>query len=376
MKHFKSFFWYATIALFFVVSACGESGTEQEDAGIILPEVDEFETLMSYIEWTGDYINSVKAPTLITVDEVYENLGGNIVVLDTRSPEAYAQGHIDGAKNVEYTELLSFLLNECYPSRYDMLVLVCYSGQSSSYAASILQMLGYRNAYAMKWGMSGWNRTFAEDKWLARTSNEYAGQLEKQSNSRGEANDYPQINTGERRGIEIMEARAQELFEAGFKPVTIDASKVFENPENYYIINYWPAEKYLAGHIPTAIQYTPKQSLKRSEFLNTLPLDKPIVTYCYTGQHSAFVTAYLRLIGYDAYTLVYGANSFMHGVMRDNEKIGKAFSESMIRDYPYITGAQESSGSTEAAPGETPPPPPPPPTNNTNRTQPAGGGGC
>ena len=32
------------------------------------------------------------------------------------------------------------------------------------------------------------------------------------------------------------------------------------------------------------------------------------MTYCYTGQTSAVVTATLRVLGYDAYTMTFGMN--------------------------------------------------------------------
>ena len=37
-----------------------------------------------------------------------------------------------------------------------------------------------------------------------------------------------------------------------------------------------------------------------------------VVTYCYTGQTSAVVTAYLRVLGYEAFSLVYGMNAINH----------------------------------------------------------------
>ena len=46
--------------------------------------------------------------------------------------------------------------------------------------------------------------------------------------------------------------------------------------------------------------------------MTTIPFDKTVVVYCGTGHNSAFATAYLRLFGYDARTLKYGNNSFMH----------------------------------------------------------------
>ena len=46
--------------------------------------------------------------------------------------------------------------------------------------------------------------------------------------------------------------------------------------------------------------------------LKTLPTNKQVVVYCWTGQTSANLAAYLRVIGYDAKSLTYGANGMIY----------------------------------------------------------------
>ncbi|MFA6234039.1 MAG: rhodanese-like domain-containing protein, partial [Bacteroidota bacterium] len=88
-----------------------------------------------------------------------------------------------------------------------------------------------------------------------------------------------------------------------------------------YVINYWAEADYLAlGHIPGSYQYTPKADFKLSTFLKTLPTNKTIVVYCYTGQTSANVAAILRVMGYDAKSLAYGTNGLIWQRMKDNGK--------------------------------------------------------
>ncbi len=50
-------------------------------------------------------------------------------------------------------------------------------------------------------------------------------------------------------------------------------------------------------------------------FLNTLPTNKKIAVYCYTGQTSAHVAAYLRVLGYDAKSILFGVNGMAHDTM-------------------------------------------------------------
>jgi rhodanese-related sulfurtransferase len=57
----------------------------------------------------------------------------------------------------------------------------------------------------------------------------------------------------------------------------------------------------------------------------------PII-YCYTGQTSAHVAAYLRVLGYDAKSLVFGVNAMAHGTMP-----GTTFQEDTeVHDYPLV----------------------------------------
>ena len=81
------------------------------------------------------------------------------------------------------------------------------------------------------------------------------------------------------------------------------------------------------------MQYTPKQSMAYGVDLTTLPTDKTLAVYCWTGQTSAFLTAYLRILGYDAKSLLFGAN----GMIYDDLEAHK-WSDSQIMEYDYVTG--------------------------------------
>jgi rhodanese-related sulfurtransferase len=85
------------------------------------------------------------------------------------------------------------------------------------------------------------------------------------------------------------------------------------------------------GHIEGAIQYTPKADIASSTFLNTLPTDKTVVVYCYSGQTSANMAAYLRVLGYDAVSLLFGANGMIHDEMTSGK-----WSDTFIFDYPIV----------------------------------------
>ena len=289
-------------------------------------EINESDALLNFFEKSDNFINQKKIPTMITADEVYKNLK-KYHLIDIRKHSAYINGHIDGAVNVSPKDLMNYMKNEITTSKYKKIVFICYSNQLASYTTMMFRMLGYSNTYSMKYGMSAVDAKALNKFWGANTSNKYASKLEIKGNPKGKKGAYPKLSTGETVSYKILEKRVSGLLE---KPkFKITADEVFANSEKYYIVNYWPLKHYVLGHVPGAVQYSPKKSLTKDKFLSTLPTDKPIVVYCYTGQHAAFATAYLQVLGYDAYTLLYGSNSFMYNILKTKE-IGHAFNKAKV----------------------------------------------
>ncbi|MEZ5105667.1 MAG: rhodanese-like domain-containing protein [Draconibacterium sp.] len=297
----------------------------------------EAQALLKYLEESGDYVNSRNYPSLIKASKVYEELGKNIHVIDLRGSESYKEGHIKGAVKVEFSDLPRYFTEDIKPSEFDKVVLVCYSGQISSYAASLLQLMGYSNVYAIRWGMSGWNKDFAY-QWNDEISSDYENKLEKTDNQSGFPGDFPKLNTGKTSGKEIFDTRIKQLFEAGFPDAIIKAEKVIANPSEFYIVNLIRKDKYESGHIPGSIRYKPNGTLGIIPEMQTIPNNKSVVVYCETGQTSSFAVAYLRLFGYNAHTLIYGSNAFMHDKMvaEKNTLSWTVFTDDEIENFPYV----------------------------------------
>ncbi|NQV02629.1 MAG: hypothetical protein HQ542_08295 [Bacteroidia bacterium] len=217
---------------------------------------------------------------------------------------------------------------------YQKVVIVCYSGQSAGFAALLLRIAGFDKVFTMKWGMCSWNAAFATG-WQNAIGNTYATQLVKTDTPKGPMGNMPVLSTGKTTGQEILEARIAALLIEGYTPAKVDNKTLFDNLTNYYIVNYWPADQYANfGHVPGAAQYTPKASIKLAADLKTLPTNKTIVAYCYTGQTSSFLAAYLRLLGYDAKSLLYGVNGLAHD---DMAAAGMTtFDDTQIMGYNYV----------------------------------------
>ena len=50
-------------------------------------------------------------------------------------------------------------MTDIKPFEFDRIVLVSNDGQHASYTTSLLRLMGYGNVYALRWGMSGWNKS-------------------------------------------------------------------------------------------------------------------------------------------------------------------------------------------------------------------------
>lgn len=223
-------------------------------------------------------------------------------IMDLRNATDFASGHIEGAVNVAFSDILTASAN----AGDKEILTVCYTGQTACYAAALLRLYGFPKAQALKWGMSGWNTTF--DKWTASVGNLADGNANwnydaAPSNVKYDAASISSTATD---GASILLSQVEAVVADGFKTVT--ASDVITTPSNYFINNYFSEVDYLGfGHIAGAYRINPLV-LSDESILNLDP-EKEIVTYCYTGQTSAVVTAYLRVMGYDAYSLKGGMNA-------------------------------------------------------------------
>jgi rhodanese-related sulfurtransferase len=245
---------------------------------------------------------------------VNESLGKNMLVVDIRSAKQFSDGHIKNAVNKKFEELPSYFETGIKPFESDKIIIVSDDGQLACYTTCLLRLMGYGNVYAMRWGMSAWNSKFAQEGWLQGVSGKFETKLENTVNERPSVLTMPELKTGLSTGSEIGAARFHKLFEEG-TDILISADEVFGNPQKYYIINLERKDKYEDGHIPGSVRYKPDGTLGFTDELASIPTDKPVVVYCGTGHNSGFATAYLRLLGYDAHTLKYGNNGFMHDKM-------------------------------------------------------------
>ena len=80
----------------------------------------------------------------------------NLQLIDVRTPEEFAQGHIDGALNLnfyddDFTQQLEQKLDKNRP-----VMLYCRSGNRSGQAASQMVTMGFKELYDLKGGFMAW----------------------------------------------------------------------------------------------------------------------------------------------------------------------------------------------------------------------------
>ncbi len=273
-----------------IIPGC-DNGTE---------EINEFEVLVEYLEGTeGGYINNmgswIKTESSVNTDDY--------LVLDLRKADAFSAtpNPISGAKNVTMTTMFDEAAKSSKP-----ILVTCYSGQSASFAHTLLRLKGY-DAYVMKFGMSWHDESL--DNWTGQCSDQHAEDLVKTASPALPSFDFPVLNTGKETAEEILDVRIDAAIAAWGSGLLVGATDVISNPSAYNIMNYWSSEDYLGhGHIDGAYQLTPG-TLKKSENLSVFDPAGGNVFYCYTGQTAAASIAYLAVLGYEVKSIKYGFNN-------------------------------------------------------------------
>lgn len=288
--------------------------------------------LAQLLEQKGIFSNLIEA-TIIPASEVKDNLrNSKYLFIDIRSESWFDYGHIKNAQNVPANNLLNYFKTKIIPTKYDKIVIICYSGQSAAYYSALLRIAGFNNVFSMNWGMSSWRVDFAENSWLknVKTKPDYS---------------YEQINNPVKNIANLIsstnEANQKTLnnhilkqFETPYRTHIANSDDIFKNPEKYHVIYCGNSESFSNGHIKGAYYFKSLKDFSLSANLNSIPIDKTIVIYSETGQVAAKIVAYLNVLGYNVKNIAYGENSFKNKTLKEHH--WKGFSKKNIHMYPVI----------------------------------------
>lgn len=279
------------------------------------PAVAEFDVVKDAV---ADYLAD-KAGNMPAADLHMKVAEGDApYIVSLRTAENYAAGHIPGAVNIGFGDLATLPMDE-------EILVYCYTGQSASFGATVLGVLGY-DVMNLLHGMSSWSDD--PDIYVKRFNPDaHQGDynVETAANAGGTYGLPDLENTASTDAAAIVKAAASTV-----SPKYISAAdlnmKIAES-EDMTIISVRSAEHYAAGHIPGAINIGLAALVDNLANINP---DAPVYVYCYTGHSAAQATALLQILGYDAYSLTFGMCSWSSDAALN---AGKCFNADSVQGY-------------------------------------------
>lgn len=310
MKKLSIFFIGLLLTPALLLTSC-DRGDDPTDGPVV--STPAFELMSDYmVENNLDVSNILSSPDgkkFVVGAPAEADLPGfldSYYIMDIRSSDAFSTAHIEGAHNVAFADILTEATKATKP-----ILVVCYSGQTACYATALLRLYGYQNTQALKWGMSGWSPSTA-GSWNNNTGDIAKGNTNWSYAAAPATVSFkdPVITSSYTDGGDILKERVEAVVAKGFQ--TISGGEVLANPNAYFINNYFSEQDYQAfGHVSSAYRILPL-NLADDTYKALDPEANTIVTYCYTGQTSAVITATLNVLGYEAKSLLFGMNGLYH----------------------------------------------------------------
>ncbi len=128
--------------LIFLFCLCVASAAIADDN----PAVDAIQEYMDFAEYSDGAISTVQLASVGA---------GEILFIDTRSPDQYESGHVPDAHNIEWREVLT--RKEEIPMDKTV-VLYCDTGLLSAKAHFALRLAGYENLKMLQGGYLMWSQ--------------------------------------------------------------------------------------------------------------------------------------------------------------------------------------------------------------------------
>ena len=219
------------------------------------------------------------------------NAGEEMLIVDIRSAEDYAKGHIKGAVNVPWGPAL--YENLAYFPQSGQVYIHCYSGQTAGQAVMLLNAAGVPARSVNL----GWNFGISKVEGIDAITTTEVTEIDKSKSYdvnpeiavayKAYYDRFSEIKGTPFASNIVSEENAKKILDSG------DTSAVF--------VSIRKAEDFAKGHIATATNIPFGKSMQVN--FSSLPVDKKIIIYCYTGQTAGQTVAALRLLGYDAVSL-------------------------------------------------------------------------
>lgn len=305
----------SVMLLFALLVSCGQeeqaqapAPAETESAAVAEASVEE--EVNAYFANMPDHIYKVNQSEFLQM----VGAGSDMTIIDIRRADDYAAGHIRGAVNMPWGS----------PAMYEMLPYIpadkpvfvnCYSGQTAGQAVALLNIAGIPARSVNL----GWNFGLARVEGMEQFVET-------------EANTLPSTVQTEipENIMDAYVAYYEATAEAAGTPfasniVSEDNAKAIHDAgdEDVLFVSIRRPEHYAEAHIEGAINVPFGQGMQ--DMFGSLPADKKLIVYCYTGQTAGQTVAALRMLGYDAVSLKGGMG------MAANEPLGW-----MAKGFPTV----------------------------------------
>lgn len=249
---------------------------------------------MKYFEQLPPDNNVIEAGALFPVMKE----GGDMLILDVRSPDDYRKGHLKGAVNLSYFDLSIPEALEKLPTDRPIMV-YCYTGQAASQVAVLLNIAG-KTAKSIQ---SGFNHAIIKTEGHETMLEQAVHELPETAGAVA-----PEVKSAVEDFFKYkMSLEGTPFAQYGVWPKTVSAI-MSENSGDYLFVSVRQADAYAKGHLPGALNVPFGRGMGKD--LVKLPRDKKIIVYCYTGQTSAQVMTVLRMMGYDAFFMLGGMDAW------------------------------------------------------------------
>ncbi len=393
MNNYNPKILFVFISLWLVVTnnSCIENNSITEST----QETNDFLYVASFLETQRNYITSPIFPAEVTSEEVFSNLD-NYLIIDIREKANFEEGHIPNSVNMPSANLIDYLADNDI-SIYPKIVIVSLTGQKSSYASTLLRLLGKNNIYSLSYGLGYWNSKYSEEWVKSKTTSPNAIFYRSNfpPNKINSLTDFPNSQFDDK-DLEIDEkiyTRAKLLLSESAENFKITLEEFesrfdmkYRNYGNCNILFFGDADifNYVYKFSMTirrygiyddtfvlsnsftlrpegAIQFD-NENISLDKYLLSLPTTKIIYVYSVNGQESAAITAFLNILGYNAKSIRFGAHSMFSSFFYDRSIVGykwisensmkekidtiysaapivaHSFNQDLVNDYPLDSG--------------------------------------
>jgi rhodanese-related sulfurtransferase len=238
-----------------------------------LPEFDLAAHLTAYVEALPATFNAVR------VDDLAAELAGenDILLVDVRTADEYAEGYIAGAINIPLQELTKNL--DLLPDLDRNIVVYCGSGHRSAFAMTALGLLGYNNVRSMMSGLSAWSN---------------AGYPSSQDPVTVEASTAPAIEPAV---LEVVDAFMSSIPAGYYTVKAIDLQIELNSATPPVVIDVRTDGEREQGYIDGSVYITLSDIMAR---MSEWPQDfaTPIVVYDNPTHRSTMAITLMRILGY------------------------------------------------------------------------------